>query len=217
MIDNRAFFDAIDKIQLTPVTIRNIFLLLTRLHYSTPENYGPMKKKLQQYVWSSDPKVRTIHIAQDYEYDAGKLDKVPAIFVGLDDIEYKKVVTGNHNKFSYDRSGEHLVKTASTKVIIRHIGNSADEAMTLENLTVQFFLGLQPIIRDTLPQVMEYDVLGSKSSRPFEKTSQQADQRFISDTIIAFGYNSAWLVRFESHRIKTIDWETCLAECGKSG
>ena len=213
MIDNRAFFAALNKIQLTPVTVRGIFLLLVRLHYSSTENYGPMKEKLKNYIWSKDPSKSTITATYDYDYDPAALDKKPAIFVGLDDIEYKKIVTGNHSHHTYDRAGEHLVKTACTKVIIRHIGSSPDEALTLENLTCQFFLGLQPIIRDTLPQVMEYDVVGSKSSRPFEKNSQQAQQRFISDTIIAFSFNSAWLVQFESHRIKTISFEQCLAEC----
>ena len=216
MIDNREFFRAIDRIHLTPVTIRRIFLLLVRLHYSNSSNYGPMAKQMAPYIWSADPNKCAVQIDYDYNYDAANMDKKPAIFVGLDDVEYKRVVLENHAKFTYDLAGQHLIKTASTKIIVRHIGSSPDEALTLENLTCQFLLGIQPIIRDTLPQVLEYDVVGSKSSRPFEKNSQQAQQRFISDTIVAFSYNSAWMVEFESHRIKTISWQQCLAECGKS-
>jgi hypothetical protein len=215
MIDNREFFKALDKIHLAPVTIRRIFLLLTRLHYSSPENFGPLKEQMKDYLWHKEPGKGKLHIDFDTKYDPKQLDQKPAIFIGLDDIEYKKIVLNNHARFTYDTAGEHLIKTAQTKVIIRHVADSADEAMTLENLTCQFFLGIQPIIRDTLPEVLEYDVIASKSSRPFEKASQQPEQRFVSDTIIALSYVSAWMVTFESHRIKKISFEQCLAECSR--
>jgi len=213
MIDNRDFFKALDKIYLAPVSIRRIFLLLTRLHYQTADNFGEMKEQMKNYIWSSKTDECKVLIDLDFHYDPKNLGKRPAIFVGLDDVEYKRIALDNHAYFSYDTSGQHLIKTAQTKVIIRHIADSPDDAMTMENLTCQFFLGLQPVIRDTLPQVLEYDVVASKSSRPFEKTSQQAEQRFVSDTIIAFSYVSAWMVTFESHRIKKISFEQCLAEC----
>ena len=215
MIDNRDFFREIAKLELTPVTIRRIVLLLVRLHYSTSKNFGKLSEQMKDYVWNEDPLKRKLQTDYDYNYDAKNLDKKPAIYIGLDDIDYKKTVLENHNKFSYDLSGQHLIKTASTKIIIRHVGTSADEALTLENLTAQFFLGIQPMIRETLPQVLEYEVLRSTSSKPFERTSTQALQEFISDTILAFSYNSAWMVSFESHRIKTISFSQCLAECGK--
>jgi hypothetical protein len=207
------FFESLTKLTLTPVTIRRIFLLLTRLHYSTPDNYGPLKDKLSPFVWSAAKAKSTMHIDYDYNYDPSALDERPAIFVGIDDIEYRKVVIANSGNPTESRSGQYYTKTGGTKIILRHISKSPDEVLALGDLSSQFFMGITPMIRDTLSnRILEYEVVGLKSSRPFEKTSQQADQHFMSDLIIAFSYNATWLVEFESHRIKTYSFQQCLAE-----
>jgi hypothetical protein len=211
MKDNFQLIDELSRLVLTPVTIRRIFLLLTRLHYSTNENYGILKEKLKDFTWN--PKDGKLHIDYDYNYDPAQLDKRPAIFVGRDDIQYTKVVTGDHSGHSEDRSGEQFTKTAKTSVILRHIAKSPDESETLADLSSQFFMGITPMIRDSLQgKILEYEVIGLKSSRPFERTSQQADQHFMSDLIIGLAYNSIWMTSFESHRIKTITFKESLAE-----
>lgn len=211
--DVNLFQALIGTVQLTPVTLRSIFLLLTRLHYSDPENYGLLKKKFANYIWSKDEKTRTLHIDFDYNYDAKNLERRPAIFVGLDDINFSKTSIGNHGSFTEDRSGESFVKTANTLIIFRHVSKSPDESLALADMTAQFYLGITPMIRDTMnTRVLQYEVTSIKSSRPFEKQSQEADQDFISDVIVAFSYNAVWLTKIESHRIKRITYEQSLAE-----
>jgi len=202
------FLQNLARITLTPVTIRRIFLLLTRLHYSTPDNYGVLKPKFERYVWHKETKLSTVHVEFDYKYNPAALDDRPSIWVGLDDINFKKVVLNNEGKPTETRSGQGSIKVASTAIIVRHVSKSADEVLALADLSCQFFMGIQPMIRDALGQlVLEYDVMTCKSSRPFEKTSQQADQHFVSDLIIAFSYNHTWMTEFESHRIKTITFK----------
>jgi hypothetical protein len=213
MTNNFAIINEMSKLVLTPVTIRRIFLLLTRLHYSDNANYGKFKEVFANFIWHKDEKLRKLQIDYDYHYDPKNLDRRPAIFVGLDDIRFNKVVIGNRSGDSEDRSGEEFTKTASTNVIIRHIGKTADEAPALADLSSQFFMGITPMIHDSLRgKILEYDVIGLKSSRPFERSSEQADQNFCSDLIIALSYNSIWMTSFESHRIKTISFQTSLAE-----
>ena len=215
--DSIKFFEGLSKMVLTPVTIRRIFLLLTRMHYSTPDNYGQLKKALEKFIWHPHKKDGTIYIAYDYEYDAQNLDERPAIFVGLDDIIFQKVAIDNAGQVTETRSGQNYVKVANTKVIIRHVSKSPDEVLAMADLSSQFFMGIRPMIRDALGRrLLEYDVLAIKSSRPFERNSTQADQHFMSDVIVAFSYNESWLTEMESHVIKTITWETCLATLQKN-
>lgn len=213
LADNHTLLHDLFQLNLTPVSIRRIFLLLTRLHYSTSAHYGELSKLLKDYVWSADRQISSMHIDYDYNYDPSALDERPAIFVGLDDVVYNKSVLANSAGFNETRSGQHFVKLGGTKVILRHISKSPDDVLAMSDLSSQFFMGIQPMIRDALRnQVMEYEVVGLKSSRPFDGNSHAADQHFISDLIIALSYNATWLTEFESHRIKTITFTQSIAE-----
>jgi hypothetical protein len=216
VIDNAKFFqDLVGRLVLTPVTLRRVFVLLTRLHYSDPANYGEFSKRFENFIWSADPKIRQLHIDYDYNYNPAAIDRRPAIYVGTDDLEYRKTVLDNHNQCTPDRSGELKNKVAVTKIIIRHIGATADETLAMADLSAQFFMGIGSMMKDALGQrLMEYEVVGVKSSRPFEKSGEQADQNFIADLLISFAYNAVWLIKYESHRIKTITLEQSIAELG---
>jgi hypothetical protein len=209
---NPSFFQDLMRVHLTPVTLRSVFLLLTRLHYSDPANYGQMSKKFEKFIWNADPKIRTLHIDYDYNYGPSALDRRPAIYVGTDDVMFNKVVMDNYASHTFDRSGERKNKVAKTIIIVRHIGSSPDESLALADMSADFFMGIGSMMKDAMGQrLMEYEVTGVKSSRPFEKSAQQADQNFIADLLIGFAYNSAWLINYESHRIKTITYEQSLA------
>lgn len=206
----------LSKIALTPVNIRGIFIMLTRIHFSDPDNYGAMKSKLGNFVWHKDPKVKTLHVDYDYNYDPQKLDLRPAVFVGTSDINYRKVVIDNQQAQTEDRSGENFVKIGATNIIIRHIGKTPDESWALGDLSAQFFLGVRKMLQERL-RVSEFEVLRLMASKPFERSTQQADQQFIVDLIMNLQYNAGWLVIREGHRIKTVTYEQSLADFSANG
>jgi len=199
------------NIALTPVTIRGLFILLTRLHYSDPDHYGKLKSKLQNFVWAKEAKDRTVLVDYDYNFDSARLDLRPAIFVGTSDFDFKKVVVANQISQTDDRSGELFGKIASTNIIIRHIGKTPDESWALGDLTTQFYMGITKLLQERLkPQ--SFEVVSLKGSRPFEHKEQEADQNFMVDLIMNFQYNAAWLVVREGHRIKKVTYQQSLAD-----
>jgi hypothetical protein len=198
-------------VALTPVTIRKIFILLTRLHYSDPDHFGSLKPKLSKFVWSADLKLRGIHIDFDYNYDPEKTDLRPAVFVGTSDIDYRKLVINNQQSQTADRSGEIFVKQAGTNIILRHIGKTPDETWALGDMSAQFYMGITKMLQERL-KVSSFEVVKLMASKPFERKSQEADSQFIVDLIMNLQYNAAWLTTREGHRIKTITYAQSLAD-----
>lgn len=207
--------DTLANIALSPVTIRGIFLLLTRIHWSNPDHYGSMKPKLKNMIWAKDSKVRTVLVDYDYNYDPAKLDQRPAIFVGTTDFDFRKVVVDNRRSNTDDNSGEDYANIATTNVIIRHIGKSPDESWTMADLSSQFFLGMRKLIQERL-KVHAFEAVKLVASRPFERATQQADQQFIVDLILNLQYNAVWLIVREGHRLKTVTYKQSLDEYSAS-
>lgn len=201
--------DMIGDIALNPVTVRSIFLLFTRIHWSSPDNYGQMKPKMAGMIWHREPKQRTVGVDYDYNYDPAKLDQRPAIYVGTADFDFLKIVVDNRKSQTDDNSGENYAKIASTNIIIRHIGKTPDESWQMADLTAQFFLGMRKLIQERL-KVHAFEVVKMVASRPFERTSQQADQQFIVDLILNLQYNAVWLIVREGHRLKTVTYKQSL-------
>ena len=203
--------DKIGKIALTPVTVRGIFLLLTRLHWSDPNYYGAAKAKLGTLYWAKTEKERTLLVDYDYNYDPARSDKRPAIYVGTSDFDFRRVVVDNKHSQTDDRAGEQYVSLAGTNVIVRHIGASPDESLAMADLTGQFFLGMRKLIQEAL-KVHAFEVGKLAASKPFERAPQSADQQFMVDLIMNLQYNAVWLIWREGHRIKTVTYKQSLDE-----
>ncbi len=206
-----SLLENLQNIALTPVHIRGLFILLTRLHYSDPDHYGKLKAKLKNFVWAKEPKDRTVLVDYDYNFDSARLDLRPAIFVGTSDFDFKKVAVDNQHSQTADRAGELYVKIASTNVIIRHIGKTPDESWALGDLSCQFYMGITKLLQERL-KPHSFEVLTLKASRPFERKEQEADQNFIVDLVMNLQYNAAWLVVREGHRIKKVTYQQSLAD-----
>ncbi len=204
-------FSQFARIQPTMVSLRRMFLLLTRAHFSDNAHYGGFKDQLAKYVWHRETRQSGLWIDFDYHLDAKKLEQRPAIFVGTDDITYKQVVTDNRKGTTADNSGKEFVTVGNTTVILRHISSTPDDALTLCELSTQFYLGIRPLMQERVG-FRSYHVAAQKSSRPFDRAPQQADQQFTADLIIALEFNAIWLAVEESHRIKTISFSASQTE-----
>ena len=201
------------QIEWNPYTIRGIFLLLTRIHYSDSSHFGRLRKKLDRFVWNADKKLRGLLVDYDYNYDPKELDVRPAIFVGTDDINYEQKVSGDSKAMTQDLAAEEFIQIGSTVVVIRHLAGTPDEALQLGTMTFMFFRGLTKMFKDQV-RLYGYHVATLKSSRPFESTTQSSSQQFAVDLLIRIRFNAPWLVFTESHRIKDITLETSLAQFG---
>jgi hypothetical protein len=201
----------LQQIALTPVTIRGIFLLLTRLHWSDPNFYGSAKSRLGTLYWAKEEKERTLLVDYDYNFDPARSDKRPAIYVGTADFDFRRAVIDNRHSQTEDRAGEQYAMLGGTNVIIRHIGSTPDESLAMADLTGQFFLGMRKLIQESL-KVHSFEVVKIAASKPFERAPQAADQQFMVDLILNLQYNAVWLIWREGHRIKTVTYKQSLDE-----
>lgn len=214
--ENAALLDGLADLRLGQVALRRIFLLLTRLHYSTPDNYGDHKAALQELVWSQDDLKRKLHIDYDYHYTPTKLEQRPAIFVGTDDVAFKRVILDNFRNVTEDNSGTSSSYVASTTVIARHISGTPDEAMALGELSADFYLGIRQMIKERM-RVHSFDISGIRSAKPFSRQPEQPDQMFACDLIMPISWIWDWTTTRESHRIKTIGFKEAVESCALPG
>lgn len=203
--------DIIDELTSLPMnlfTIRRIFLILTRLHYSSPTNFGPeYPDPMRKFYWTKE-KDSPMKITRDYEYDPKVIEQTPAIYVGTGDVDYQKNVVDNKKGPNSDRSGAIGIKTATTSVILRHISGQPDEATQLCDMSAQFYLGIRDMIMTQMSGMIRgFEVLKQSTSKPFLRDPGEADQQFISDLIMSLTFNAAWQTLTESHRIKTVAFE----------
>jgi len=207
---NQTLLEGFSNLILGPVSLRRIFLLLTRIHYSDPAHYGEFKDKMAKFVWSQDDTKRKLFIDYDYNYRPTNLEQRPAVFVGVDDVTYRRVVIDNARNVTEDNSGTSSSYAAETGIIFRHISMTPDEALALGEMTAMFFTGM----RKNLIQQMKlhaFDLVKLSSTKPFLRSSEEPDQQFVCDTVLRLSYIHDWTTRWESHRIKTVSFEAALA------
>lgn len=204
--ENNSLIAGLGNLALTPVSLRRIFLLLTRLHFSDSKHYGDKAEPLKDFIWSADDKVRKLFIDYDYHYQPTHLEQRPAVFVGVDDLIFTRQVLDNQRENTEDRSGTNFTYKAETSIILRHISLTPDEALTLGELSVDFFAGVRKMLMETM-RLQHFDVTALKSTRPFLRTEVQSDQQFSCDLIMRISFLYDWVTFRESHRIKTVSFK----------
>jgi hypothetical protein len=179
--------------------LRTIFLLLTRAHYSDPENYGYLQDQLKCVLWSSDPSKTTIEISPTQNYDINRDNKQPAIYVGMDRAtEFSKLDLTSRQSNLSDNSGYASGHIARSSVNFVHVFESADQALLAAESTTSFFIGIKEALRNKL-NLSSFEPLSISPPAMIEK----APERFFRVDVtfgLAFNYNV--LVNIESHRLK---------------
>ncbi len=213
---NNALLEGLAELRIGPVSLRRIFLLLTRLHYSTPNNYGAYKEVLDTLVWSQDDLKRKLHIDYDYHYLPSKLEQRPAIFVGTDDIKLERLVQDNYRENVSDNSGTMSSMKAGSAVIIRHISMTPDESLALVELSSDFYAGIRQLLKERL-KLHSFDIGAIRTAKPFSRSPEQPDQMFACDLIMPISWIWDWTTTREGHRIKTIGFTEAVTSCSLPG
>lgn len=201
---------SLGRLPKSPTNLRKMFLLLTRLHYSAPENFGELADLLKNYSWRAE-EPRGLDVMLDFDFNRSQARTVPAIFVGMTDFIYSRRVLDNHKEYTEDRAGRMQVKSVGTTVILRHTSASADEALNLADLTAQFYLGAQDMMREQAG-FSQFEVQNLLQPKIFNRSPEQSYQQFEADVILGLQFNAVWWTFTESHRIKQITFKQSLAE-----
>jgi hypothetical protein len=207
--------EAFAGIPLGPTNLRRIFLLLTQLHYSDSKNYGPMEEQLKDFVWHKDKPGEAkskLFVGLDYVFDPTKTDQFPGIFVGIGDIQYKRVVINNLDSYTNDRAGSKNILQGGTTVILRHTSLTPDEALAMAELSFQFYTGVREMLMKRM-NLVAFDVSQISTPRFFDLDGKElADKRYSADLILGIAFDASWITLTESHRLKKITLGQLLCE-----
>jgi len=196
-----------DKIELlchirkTPNVLMGMFLELTRQFYSETNNL-PIDTCAH---WDPDPRVSTLWIDSEYEWDEDTVEQRPAIFVKLGNITYSSL-TGRKDgrmgmcleegEYRYTRNGEGTVSWV-------HIGSTRTEAAVLAGTTLDYVDAFGAVIRDDLK--FESFALQSVSPMAIDKESKE---RYRSIVTVAFTFQDTWTLKLESPKLKKVIYRT---------
>jgi hypothetical protein len=190
-------------IQIDPVSIRAIFLLLTRNHFASSDNFGGVPQSFKKFVYSDDPMKRSLHVELDYIYDEQDTEKRPVIFVGCENFMFSKEVIDNYLDSKVDLAGQEFYNVVATRLKFRHLALTADEALMLGTLTTSFYLGIRAVLQEAM-RLKKFEVL---SLSPPHLVKHSADKQFLCDLSIDVVYQNTWETNAESHRIKKISFD----------
>ncbi len=189
------------SLPLSPVTLRRIFLLLIREHYSNPEQYGDYKELLQGYKYSDTEPQRTIDIDLMHTYDPEKLKSEPSIYVGFQPFAFAKRTVSNYAGHNEDESVKYYTMPTSGILLVRHVSTSGDNALMLGELTTNLLFGLHELLLRKLPGLLGFDIASLSDPRLISKAPQR---QVMVDLACKIDFNYALSVNEESHRLKKI-------------
>jgi len=200
-----SFFDYIGEISLDPVSLRRIFLILTRNLYSDPTHYGESNPDFKKFIYCADANECTVQIRYDYDddpnVDAATFSK-SNIYVGVSGFQFNKNVIDKYYSVNDDRSTETFAERVATNIVIRHQAKNPDDVLALGYLTANFYAG----IRKKLIDCMHLSIFELNELSPIQLVSQptEEDRTYQVDLSIDMVFTFTQDISQESHRIKKI-------------
>lgn len=190
--------------QVDPVTLRRIFLLLTRNHYAQPSYFGDVPESFKKFKYTDDVKTTSVRVELDYNFDWESAQVPNAIFIGVGDVTTTKQVMDSFEQPNTDRSGRDNVDTDRVSVVISHLSKSADSALKMGVISKGFYQGMRQILKNKLG-LRGYSVAALTKPKPVKKGDEL--EYYQVDLVINLVINSAWQTSIESHRLKKINVE----------
>lgn len=217
-----SILDAISSVyQLDIVSLRQIFLLLTRNFYANPRAFSPcgtsVPTNFYNYTYSDalvDPNKTvndTLVIDLDYSSAVNSIDKIdylkvnnkPAIYISVKDFSFNRLnVLDDITKNLIN--GTEQAMLGGTKIVFTHYANTYDDAAQLAYLTTAYFTAMKETIRRSLkvltfiPEVMTSPTPAVEVD-DYENKSQKY---FKSDVVFDMKFEVNWRVIPEAVLIK---------------
>lgn len=188
--------------QVDPLSLRRIFLLLTRNHFAQPNYFGRVPEPFRELQYDDDPKKSRVRIELDYNFDWETAQTPNGIFIGVGTVQSTKGVLDSFERSNDDRSGRENVDTDKVRVTLSHVSKSADAALQMGVISKGFFQGMRQLIRQRLG-LRGYQVTALSEPKEIKKGDELDYYRV--DLAIDLIINSAWETVIESHRIKKVN------------
>ena len=187
--------------QLDPVSMRRIFLLLTRNHFSDPSFFGNVPDEFKKFRYDDNDRNTTLRVELDYAFDPEEVEQPTSIFVGVSDVNTTKSVLDSFESNNTDNSGKQNVDTDSCAITFSHISKSPDTALKLGVISKGFYQGMRQLLKERLG-FRGYTV--AKLTAPTKVTEGTTRDYYRVDLSINVVFSSNWTTLIESHRVKRI-------------
>ncbi|NDB65719.1 MAG: hypothetical protein EB168_08640 [Euryarchaeota archaeon] len=181
------------------VNLRRIFLLSLRDLYYTERNFESKELRKDPVKWRENKTERTIEIELDFLTDPNSVNPLPAIYMGFSDLNFHRLVIGDAEGHSEDKSTSYFECIAKSQLSIRHITEAPDFSYMLANHTLSMFLVMRPHLVYQIPALRDMKPLqlsGVKLTEQTDPREYRVDVTFECD----FGYS--WSSVEEGHRLQ---------------
>ena len=176
-----------------------MFLLLTRGHWSSPNNHGPdLEDSLSCLTWNPDKKLSKLSVELDGT-DAAKSANDAAIFIKVGNFRFEKITFGARQDISDDNATVVYAYPTKCQVLFIHEHESQDVAFDMAWSTFAFLSGYAEAVTDIIGQEahIKPEVIGSPNL-----AEQGPDDRYRVDFGMELEVSICVSTTVESHRLK---------------
>jgi hypothetical protein len=185
-----------------PVLIRRFFKQAILAHWEDSGNHGRYEPILSCYSPINEQGQGNLNVLMSYEDNSGEKLTDPRIVIGIRKSDVEKKTIGNVNEVSED--GAHIGTSwqITSALVISHIFNDADVALSAAQSTLEFLAGFHTMLMEGLglnslePKAIDDPKIYAGTKHP--------QTYFQVDVVFTMNYNFYISVNIESHRLKII-------------
>lgn len=191
-----------------PVLIRKFFRSAVKAHWEDTGNHGRYESILSCFTPINENGAGNLNVLLSYEDNAGEKITDPRIIISLKKSDVEKKIIGNFADVSEDGAHIETGWQISTSLVISHVFNDADLALTAAQSTFEFLAGFGTSFMNALGlNMFEPKGIGEPALYPGTK---HPTSYFQVDAVFMMNYNFYISVNIESHRLKVISQEVTI-------
>lgn len=181
----------------SPHSLRKIFHTLTRIHFSSPDNYGDLKDELACLVYDPDPNVSTLDILlTDLPRSEGSPEA--AVIVSVKETTFKQLSMGDFAGDHPDGAGQDMVREASTKIFWRCRHPDPDVSQLMAQSLLDFLTMTKTSMAEKIG-LTSMQLLGVSEPKFYNKPPNSVYESYVMSDV---SYLYSLSVREESHVLK---------------
>lgn len=157
-------------------------------------------------VWKSDSQKTQLWIDTELRWEDQRPDFLPAIYVSLGEMKYEQTPTldGQSRIFMSSDGEQHYERTGVATASIIHVCEKVGEACALADNTENYLSSLQDQIAEQYC-FNHFNVIGRAPRQKQEQSQAAGKEKIVSVVQVQFDWTDAWLVKFETPILKSVD------------
>ena len=186
-------------IRKTPNILYGIFTELLKQFYSNTHNI-PIELPAGT-VYTVNKNTTGIWIDSELQWDVDAIEFRPAIYVGLQDINYSSVTGKQTGRIGMDlKQGERIYARRGEGVVtFNHVGSQQGEGVAYAGATLDFLDAFSDVIRDEF----NFETFALIRLTPIQ-VEKESKERYKSIVAFKFTFQDTWTIKIESPKLKKV-------------